>query len=78
MFQFWKYNEMLISGSEKRGDSGSVSSLGIPLVYNNRYRINLTLVTKHAEDFIRHGRLIGIHLVNKVDGIFSLMQEEGL
>lgn len=55
---------MLISGSEKRGDSGSVSSLGIPLVYNNRYRINLTLVTKHAEDFIRHGRLIGIHLVN--------------
>ncbi|XP_064608809.1 probable ATP-dependent RNA helicase DHX34 [Liolophura sinensis] len=45
-------------GTGKMGDRGSVSSLGIPLVYDNRHRINLTLVTKHADDFIRHGRLI--------------------
>ena len=45
--------------------SDSESKLGIPQHYDKRYRINLSVVNRDVEDFLRKGRLPGMSILHK-------------
>ena len=48
----------MFEGSTKNVSETEYSPLGIPLNYDPRYRINVCLMSKDAEDFIKRGRLV--------------------
>jgi hypothetical protein len=43
----------------RKGEECSEGKFGFPLHYDKRYRVNIGIISKNVEDFLRRGKLAG-------------------